>query len=95
MWDEEAIHKCLLKAFGFKWPPNYDAPELKHNETFQKIERAAGGISGIVSIVDFLNTDAAYYEKPSSRATRTRCSFVGSSTTAAMRSSSAICVPKP
>jgi hypothetical protein len=59
MVEADAVHKELSKKFQ----PKADLPERAKDETFQKSQRAAGGIIGIASLVQFLNPDAAYYGK--------------------------------
>jgi outer membrane lipoprotein-sorting protein len=63
MPEVEATHKGLFKAFGFKWPPNANASDVKQSEKFRKIDRAIGGLAGIALLVQFQNPDAAYYGK--------------------------------
>jgi outer membrane lipoprotein-sorting protein len=63
MQEIDATHKTLFKAFGFKWPPNANAADVKQSEKFRKTDRAIGGLAGIASLVQFLNPDAAYYGK--------------------------------
>jgi hypothetical protein len=61
--EAEASHKGLFKTHGFKWPSNANSPEVQQSGKFQKIQRVAGGLFGIASLVQFLNPDAAYYGK--------------------------------
>jgi outer membrane lipoprotein-sorting protein len=63
MPEIEATHKGLFKTFGYRWPPNANASDVKQSEKFRKADRAIGGLAGIASMVQFLNPDAAYYGK--------------------------------